>query len=414
MVSNSISLTIGISAYQHIRPLPASVANDAASMHALVESNALGLYAPENILHLTDADATGAAIRAALVTLAQCSTVNSTILIYFSGHGGQISAGEHAGAYLLPVDARYGSDTELAETSISSQEFSDALRQIRARRVVVFFDCCHSGGIGQPKSLSGAVLKSGLPDLYYKELASGWGRVIIASSRENEVSWVNPGDSNSLFTRHLLEGLRGQAVGTGEFVRILDLFGYLHKVTQAQPNQHPVLKAEIEENFPVAWIKDKAHSFIGQEPGQKTANDGFRYDVFISYRHVAADRVWVRKQLIPALEAAGLDVCLDDRDFGLGKPLILEMQRAVVESRYTLAIFSPDYLTSGFTELENIMAQHLGAETRKVRLIGVRWRDCPLDLRFRAMRMLDMGGEDFEFTDNIRQIVKACQEPVMV
>jgi hypothetical protein len=29
------------------------------------------------------------------------------------------------------------------------------------------------------------------------------------------------------------------------------------------------------------------------------------------------------------------------------------MQRAVEHSRFTLAVFSPDYLDSGFTELEN-------------------------------------------------------------
>ncbi len=88
----------------------------------------------------------------------------------------------------MPVDVRYSSDEELADTAIAGKEFSEALRQLRSRRVLVIFDCCHSGGIGEPKSPYGTEIKAGLPDEYYKVLSKGWGRVIIASSRPNAVS----------------------------------------------------------------------------------------------------------------------------------------------------------------------------------------------------------------------------------
>lgn len=401
-------LIIGISAYQNIRPLPSSVTNDASSIQDLISSSSLGLYPDENVKCLIDAEANGSAIRGELVRLAEQCTTDSTVLIFYSGHGGQLASGPAAGEYLLPVDTKYNSDDELVATSISSAEFSEALRKVKARRVVVIFDCCHSGGIGQPKDIATAIMKSGLTERYYQELASGWGRVILASSRENEPSWVRPGDSNSLFTRHLLDGLKGNALASGNFVRILDLFSYLQpKVTGEQPNQHPVLKAEIETNFPIAWVENPS---ITQEKGEVLPSSDFVYDVFISYRRVPEDRAWVRKVLVPALKAEGLRVCLDDIDFGLGKPILLEMERAVIESRYTLAVFSPDYLESGFTELENIMAQHLTGETKKVRFIGLIYRECPLDLRFRTILSLDMQDE-FEFEDNIKRIAKACREP---
>jgi hypothetical protein len=67
------------------------------------------------------------------------------------------------------------------------------------------------------------------------------------------------------------------------------------------------------------------------------------YDVFISYRWVEPDMSWVRSQLFPALEEAGLKVCLDVYDFVPGRDLIQEMTRAGQESRHALCIISPDY-----------------------------------------------------------------------
>ena len=63
---------------------------------------------------------------------------------------------------------------------------------IAARKVVVVFDCCHSGGIGQPKDAATHQLKAGLAAGYYETLAAGHGRVILASLRATEYSYVLP------------------------------------------------------------------------------------------------------------------------------------------------------------------------------------------------------------------------------
>ncbi len=46
-------------------------------------------------------------------------------------------------------------------------------------------------------------------------LAQGKGRVVIASSRPDELSWVLPGMRNSLFTHYILEVLRGEGKRLG-------------------------------------------------------------------------------------------------------------------------------------------------------------------------------------------------------
>lgn len=416
-LQKSHSLVIGISSYQHIKSLPASVTNDAKSIQTLINNGSLGLYASENIQCLLNIGATGLAIRTALSKLAAECLVDSTVFIYFSGHGAQILAGEQAGSYLLPVDVRYGSDEELVQTAISGKEFSEALRQLRSRRVLVIFDCCHSGGIGEPKSPYGTEVKAGLPDRYYEVLSKGWGRAIIASSRPNEVSYVYEGDENSLFTKHLLAGLKGKALVSDQYVRVFDLFSYLQpKVNAEQSNQNPLIKAELEENFPIAFVAN-----VEPPPVPKALNDEYLHDVFISYRNVEPDKAWVKKILVPSLKEAGLRVCFDGdyTCFSAGEPAIMSMQNSVEKSRYTLAVLTPQYETSGFTNFENAMAQHLELEASRVvgknkRLIGVLYQECniqELSLRLRYKTFINML-DPAEFAQGIEQLVYLCRKLV--
>jgi hypothetical protein len=108
---------------------------------------------------LIDEEANQAAIRQALADLAIRSDADSTVFIYISSHGGRIESGPCVGEYLLPVNAVYTSAISVAQTSTSSTEFTVALRKIVARKMLAAFDCCHSGGIGQPKDESSPNLK---------------------------------------------------------------------------------------------------------------------------------------------------------------------------------------------------------------------------------------------------------------
>ena len=138
--------------------------------------------------------------------------------------------------------------------------------------------------------------------------------------------------------------------------------------------------------------------------------DAFAYDVFLSYRQQEPDKTWVRKTLLPRLEEAGLSVCIDYRDFRLGAPLVLEMARAVEESRYTLAVLSPAYLQSNFTELESVLAEHLGLEMTQRRLLAVMREECRPRLSLRTRLRLDMIDDD-KFEANIARLVYELRQP---
>jgi hypothetical protein len=131
--------------------------------------------------------------------------------------------------------------------------------------------------------------------------------------------------------------------------------------------------------------------------------DGYMFDVFVSYRRTEPDCSWVHDTLIPALTSAGLRVCLDDQEFSVGAPLVMAMERAVEESRYTLAVITPAYLTSNHTQLETVLAQHLGVESAARRFIAIIREPATPALNIRASVVLSMT-DDASFCKHISQL----------
>jgi hypothetical protein len=255
----------------------------------------------------------------------------------------------------------------LAQTAISGVELTEALRHIPARKVVVVFDCCHAGGIGQPKEAVALVLKAGLPESYYEALATGQGRVILASSRSSESSWVLPSDSNSLFTTHLLAGLRGGIASDDGLIRIFDLFEYLQpKVTADQPAQHPVFKAELEENFPVAL------RLGGQKASAPKDEQGFRYDAYVSYVDKEPDVTWVWDTLVPRLETVGLRVAVSGDVEEPGVARVVNIERGIRQAKRTVVVLSDAYLADNMADFENVLGQTMGIQEGSYRLLPVK------------------------------------------
>jgi hypothetical protein len=154
---------------------------------------------------------------------------------------------------LIPYDC---DPADLGGTAISGKELTASLRCIQAQRLLVIFDSCYSGGTGEAKRLSPEQIdfKIGLEENYYEHLAQGTGRVIMASSRSDEVSLVLRGMDNSLFTHYLLEALRGAVRTHGDgLIRVFDVFDHVSQRVPATGHQHPIFKAtDLENNFPVA------------------------------------------------------------------------------------------------------------------------------------------------------------------
>jgi len=129
-------------------------------------------WGEEHIKLLLDSEASKSEIRAAVDWLVSNEDSNDTVLFYFSGHGSEEG-------YLAPYNAYY------KETWITSRELSRWLSALDSKKFVIVLDTCHAG--------------------QYETNLSGSGRVVLMSSRADELSYS--GSDGGVFTYYLLEAL---------------------------------------------------------------------------------------------------------------------------------------------------------------------------------------------------------------
>jgi hypothetical protein len=230
--------------------LPGTV-GDARALADILSAPGRCAYPWNQVAALTGPSATRQAILDALDALAQSTDAQSTAVIYFSGHGYRVSSAMGSSYFLLPHNYDL---SDLPGTCISGIELTEKLRAIAVRKLLVLLDCCRAGGIGEPKSPGLTFAKSPLPPEAETILAEGAGRVIIASSREDELSYA--GKPYSAFTVALLESLSGRDVDQKDgYVRVSDLVLHAREVVPRRTGgrQHPTIKFHQADNFAVAY-----------------------------------------------------------------------------------------------------------------------------------------------------------------
>jgi hypothetical protein len=111
------------------------------------------------------------------------------------------------------------------------------------------------------------------------------------------------------------------------------------------------------------------------------------FDVFISYSH--SDKEWVQGWLLPELERARLRVCIDSRDFDLGAPSVINMERAVDRSRHTLLVLTPAWMASEWTMFESLLVQTSDPAGRRQRIIPLLLKPCEPPARIAMLTYAD-------------------------
>jgi hypothetical protein len=96
------------------------------------------------------------------------------------------------------------------------------------------------------------------------------------------------------------------------------------------------------------------------------------FDVFISYRHGDPDRSYA-EEILEALEAKGLRVAVDFRDFSPNAHFLSEMERCVKTSRFVVCVITSRYLESGHTSEEALISKTLDMADRTMRLVPLKF-----------------------------------------
>lgn len=359
------ALLIGVSQYQHFKRLTAT--EDVAGMAAALASPTVCAYPPERVTRLEEGAATRQAILDALDELCrQASAPGSRTFLYFSGHGAR---DERGASYLVAVDSR---KEDLAGTALSARELSRRLDRIPGELTIVL-DCCYAGGMDE------ALAKADL-DALAERLRQEMGarnRVLFAACRPHGRAQIARDAPYGRFTGYFLQGLHGKASTDGNDVTVPQLFDYVQR-------QVFYWSREAQQ---VAFIAntEKLYS-LTRYPSPIPPSALFEKDVYLAYD--SGDditRHWVERTLKPELELAGLTVW----DYDTLGTLSIDFQEAMVKSKYTVVLLTPDYLRSRFEEIKTAAAIMQAAHTRTPRFIPIKREKCSLPLAIGVFEGLD-------------------------
>ena len=260
LIGERWAVVVGISKYEHhVKGIPnlRNAANDALTFAEFLKSPQGGGFKNENVLVLTDEQATSTALRRALFTFLKKAIEEDFVILFFSGQGTP-EPGIAENYYLLTYDA---DPDDLPSTAIPTWDVDTAFRRnIKAKRAVIIADASHINSIGKATGIRG-VKGSNLINKYLKNLSeAGEGKAIFTATQEGQISTQThfKGRNTGLFTHYLLEALSGAADENNDgIVTLGEVIDYTTDLVSAasRGKQRPDIAGRFDRNLPLAVLK---------------------------------------------------------------------------------------------------------------------------------------------------------------
>ncbi|MDJ0636340.1 MAG: SUMF1/EgtB/PvdO family nonheme iron enzyme [Xenococcaceae cyanobacterium MO_188.B29] len=259
------AVIVGISEYKY-QPWNLDYAHrDAEELYELLQSNNYGDFPKNNIKLLINQQATTRNIRKALNTFLKKPNSEDLVLIYFACHGApDFDLPENK--YLLTHDTEHD---DISGTALEMEAINSALKKtIKAKKVIILADTCHSGGINyrdinnvENRSINN---NSDQVTRYLQQLNNFKGGIAIVTSAEaTQLSQEGKqwGGGHGVFTHFILEGMRGKADENNDgIVTAGELFEYVRENVKRATNskQIPFIDANrFDRSLPVAITEIK-------------------------------------------------------------------------------------------------------------------------------------------------------------
>jgi len=260
-IGRKYALVIGVSRYRHhergLNDLLYADA-DARAFRDYLQRPEGGGFAPSDILFQENEQASLTAVRAAFNRFLPLAGPDDLIVIFIAGHGAP-DPDAPQNLYFLLHDSRA---TDMARTAMPMIELREILdNRLRARRVIVFVDTCHSAGLSGQQLVTRdrrLVLENNLVNLYAARLFRDSGRAVITSADVNETAkeGENWGAGHGVFTWVLLKGLEGDAdANDDQFVTAGELFLFVRDRVHLETRGEQTPRALIGINAQLTLAK---------------------------------------------------------------------------------------------------------------------------------------------------------------
>ncbi len=238
----TLALLIGVSEFENAQIRSLRFAHeDALLFERFLRSPRGGSLQDDQLMVLTNRQATVAAIRTAFETLLKRAEPNDTVIFYLATHGAVVESSRRRskGAYIIAYD----SDPEdLTSTAVPMAALQGFLRDdlSKAARVLAFVDACRSGTIGTIPERSKLRFAAALDELAQVDSQL----FLFTASRPGEVSYEGRqyGGGHGAFTYFLLDAWNGAADADSDgLVTINEVVNYTQaRVAEATVDkQHP-------------------------------------------------------------------------------------------------------------------------------------------------------------------------------
>lgn len=212
-------LAVGVSLYQEAALHLEYPAKDALDLVALLRKQVGKLYAQVNATTLVDKEATRARILSELARLRRTATSDDVIIVFMAGHG--VSDALTGRYYFYPHEA---DPADMTATTLPANELRAAVLTLPGK-VVLLLDTCHAGGSLDRR----AALREGDLQRLAGQVATAESNIVVfTASTGAQVARESRRWGNGVFSKALLEGLRGKADGTGSgLVSVSQLEAYV-------------------------------------------------------------------------------------------------------------------------------------------------------------------------------------------
>jgi len=269
-----IALLIGISDYEEntVPNLPA-VEGDLEAMRQVLTSPQIAHFDRVAILSNPQRQEMADAIEQ---LFSECQP-NDLIVLYFSGHGVK---DDNDNLYLTSTNTRENRGRLSKASAIEARFIHDQMQGSPCKRQVIILDCCFSGAFAEGLSAKKAFATEPIAEALKTQLGvaaiaeqpqpkgmvapsrqSGdintvlglEGRAILTSSTDSQPSFEESGSQISVYTRHLVEGLKTGAADLNDdgVILIEELHEYAkERVQKAFPSMKPEIYA-VREGYKI-------------------------------------------------------------------------------------------------------------------------------------------------------------------
>ena len=213
-------LVVGINKYKNSDLNLNYAENDARGITRFFKSKGKSLFKNIKVTELYNENATGQSIKAAFEAL-QDTEAQDVVVIYLAGHGETVKDKW----YFIPHEVIYPErEGEVVAKGISSDDISQYIKDVEARKVLMLMDSCKAGAAIEV-AFRGAEDRRAL-----MQLARATGIYVVAASTKSQFAAEVKELGHGVFTHTLLNGLNGAAApGDQKTVTVRRLMSFVEE-----------------------------------------------------------------------------------------------------------------------------------------------------------------------------------------